>query len=397
MTRRNRRWLWLIIGGGALGRVVFAFLTVGQGFDIESLRLVGSALGSDPLHVYSVVNGDIHLGDLELRRWPYPSGIFPWLAFALEVDRVTGFPFHGVVQLAPIAADAAIAWLVQYHLGQIGWGDRPRLAAAGLVALGPSFWAISGYHGQIDSVAILPAVAAVVVWQRSPPGRRALAAGLLVGLGAAVKTVPLFMVLAFLPAVRSRREAIALLGAAAVLPVLAMAPFLLADFRAVREALGYTGAPALGGVTMLLQPELARAVLTAHFEGVELSAAVAALQDYAREIVLVTVAAAGVFLARFRPSPAQGAAIIWLAFYVTTPAFFFQYAVWGLPFIIMAGHMKQAALLQVLLAPGALILYLLPWESDDAALVYVSAMGLVWIAWIAALAVQVRGVVAKAR
>jgi hypothetical protein len=49
--------------------------------------------------------------------------------------------------------------------------------------LGPSFIDISGYHGQIDSVAILPAVLALMVWERRPQPTRSVRAGLLIGLG----------------------------------------------------------------------------------------------------------------------------------------------------------------------------------------------------------------------
>src|SRR5207302_10782054 len=106
-----------------------------------------------------------------------------------------------------IAADAAIAWLVQAGLGRAGASDRTRLSACALVALGPAFALISGMHGQIDSVAILPAVLALVVWERGG-SRRALAAGLLIGRAASIKTAPGLMVLALLPSVRSRREAL---------------------------------------------------------------------------------------------------------------------------------------------------------------------------------------------
>lgn len=369
--------------------MVLAFVTVGQGFDIESLRLAGVELTRDPLHLYSAVNGDTALGDLELRRWPYPPGILPWLALALRGGEVSGLPFHGIVQLAPIVADALIAWLVQHFLGLKGRDDRTRLGAAALVAGGPSFWAISGYHGQIDSVAILGAVAAFVAWEHLPSSRRALVAGLLIGVGGSVKTVPLFTVVALLPSVRSAREGATLLGATAAVPLLALTPFLVADFGGVRAALGYTGGPGLGGVTMLAQPDLARAVLTNRFGG-EISGLVTVLHDHAGEIVLATLAGVGAFIMRFRPPPAQAATLLWLAFYVTTPAFFFQYVVWGLPFYIMAGYLKQATLVQILLVPGALVFYLLPWESNDVALLYVPAMALVWIAWVTGFVAQAR-------
>src|SRR4051794_11702075 len=205
MTTRGRRLLWVIIGAGTLARLVYAFATVGQAYDIESLRLVGQALGHHPLHVYSIVNqGEgARLGDFLAFRWPYPPGYMPLAGLGVLLSKL-GLPFNGVIQVFPIAADAAIAWLVQALLGLRGATQRARLAGAALVAFGPAFFVVSGYHGQVDPVAILPALAALYLWETSGSRHRALQAGLLIGLAASVKTIPGIMVLALLPSARDR-------------------------------------------------------------------------------------------------------------------------------------------------------------------------------------------------
>ncbi len=124
------------------------------------------ALTSHPLHMYSLVNGHPY------NRWPYPSGFLPWILAADWLTRHIGHHFDGWVQLPQIFADAALAWFVQDFLRLRGCSERLRLTAAAVVAFGPSFFIVSGYHGQIDSLAILPAVAALYVWERSPPGVR---------------------------------------------------------------------------------------------------------------------------------------------------------------------------------------------------------------------------------
>lgn len=397
MTPRGRRLLWLLIAAGLAGRTVLAFATYGQDFDIGSLHVVAAALGDDPLHLYSRVNGDFELGSFAAGRWPYPPGMFPWLAATIGIEKATGLPFHGIVQLAPIAADALIAWLVQHFLGRRGATEPVRLAAVALVMAGPSFWAISGYHGQIDSVAILPAVGALVLWQDGRADRRALLAGLLIGLGGAIKVVPLFMLVALLGSARSVREGVTLVGAAAGVMVVSLAPFLISDFDGIRTAFSYSGAPGLGGISLLVQPELSTAVLTKRFDGLQVAGAIQALYDHGKILVAAALAAVAALTLRYRPAPVHAAVLLWLAFYAITPAFFFQYAVWGLPFFLMAGYVGQVAALQVLVAPAMAVFYFLPWESDRVALVYVPVMALLWLGWVAALALETRTTVVSRR
>ncbi len=175
-----RRVLWGMLAIGIVARLVVAFTTYGIEFDIDSYVAVNGTLGEDPLHLYSIVNGDPY------NRWPHPSGFLPFVGLAHLAGKAVG-PFDGWIQVPQILADGAIAWLVWSYLGRRGVPERTRLAAAGLVALDPSFAVISGYHGQLDAFAILPAVLAVYLWDLLPAGaRRGLICGALVGCGIAL-------------------------------------------------------------------------------------------------------------------------------------------------------------------------------------------------------------------
>ena len=321
-------------------------------------------------------------------RWPYPSGYLPWLLVASWIAGHSALPFHGVVQLPPILADAGLAWVGQAFLGDRGAGERTRLVAAALVAAGPSFAFVSGYEGQFDNAAILPAAAAVLAWGRMAPSGRAPAAGLLLGLGAALKTVPAIVALALLPRVSSRREAAVLLGAAVAVPILLLVPWLVAEPHATVDSLRYSGVPGLGGLSLLAQPNLLDYWL---LDGsVQLSGLSNTLLDLRFVITAVALAAATALLARRRPDPAVGAVLLWLAVFASAVSFGPRYVVWGLPFMLMAGYLREAALLQLLAFPAAVILAFRTYDSESVVVVYAILMlavlvaSIVWLILVAA-------------
>jgi hypothetical protein len=373
MSARGRRWLWIMLAVGSAARLVIAFTTVGVPFDIESARLVGAELDDRPLHVYAILNDPMAGGDIGLSRYPYPPGFFLWIAASWVLEEASGLPFHGLISLPSIVADAAIAWSVQYFLGMRGAGERLRLAAVALVALGPTFGMVAGYQGQIDSVAILPAVLALIVWESPGVRRRALVAGVLIGVGAAVKTAPLLMLLALVPSVRSLREGVVLVSAALAVPAAALAPFFVAEPSGTATIFDYAGVPGLGGLSLVVEPSLAGDWLTNRMP-LELSSWSQTLHDHAGLIVLVALAGTGLALLRYRPSAVDAAVLLWLAVYTFIPNLFLQYLVWGLPFFIMAGYLRKVALIQALLVVPALLHFTRPWPNDDIAFVYVPPM-----------------------
>ena len=349
---------------GTVARVVTAFATFGVGFDIETFQIVAHAVRASGAGVY------------DTGRWLYPPGYLPVLGAADAVAEATGLPFHGVVQLPPIAADAGLAVLVAAILRRTGASDRTVLAGAALVALGPSFAFVSGFHGQIDAVAILPAVAGVLLWVRDAP-RRALWAGLLIGVGAAVKSLPLFCVLPLLPSARSRREAFTLVAAAVAVPLLALAPFLLSDAGTVVASLRENrGVPGFGGLSALLQPSLARWWAT--FGPVPaLSPLVSSISSVQNVIVGVAALLAAALAARRRAPPLDGLALLWMTVLVVNPNPSYQYLVWGLPFLAAAGRLRACALVQLAFLVPSVLIYFRP-GIDGSGWVYFATAELGW-------------------
>jgi hypothetical protein len=372
-----RRAVWGLIAAGTVVRLVLAFTTDGQAYDIEALRELRDALEDSGLDVYTVF-----LGPGDGARWPYPSGFFPFALLAGWTSDAAGLPYTSLVRVPSILADAAIALIVQDFLARRGASERRRIAATALVALGPSFAVVAGYHGQLDSLAFLPAVAALWLWDRVPESRRALYAGLLIGAGASIKTTPVFMLLALLPSVRSWREAGTLAGAAVAVPLALTAPFLLSTPGEVREALGYRGFPGTSGLSILLQPELAEQLT----RSVTPNAVVDFLYDRGPVLVAAALVAAAVFSWRTHPEwePAERATLLWLTFYVVSPVFFFQYLVWGLPFFIMARRLGLALAVQAVALTPTILFYAAPWDSDAVAPPYAVTMIALWALFVAA-------------
>lgn len=343
---------------GTAARVVWAFASFGIPFDIRLWQTVA----------------DVPLGDVyELRKFFYPPGFLPFAELADAIADRTSLPFHALVQLPAIAADAGLAVLVFVVL-RARCGERAALVGGALVALGPSFAVISGYHGQLDSLAILPAAAGCALWVAGVP-RRALWAGLLIGLGASVKPIPLFCVLALLPAVRGRREAVTLVVAAVAVPLVALAPWLLADAATTIDALTENhGVPGFLGLSTLVQPELTRWWIELDGPVPDANPALRFLADAQNFIVV----AAALAVAALRRRPEWAAlALVWLTVSVFNVNFAYQYAVWVLPFLLLAGLLVEAAVLQAVLIVPNLLLYFRPDAFDSGWLYWVLAA----VAW----------------
>jgi uncharacterized membrane protein len=366
--------LWSLLAAGLAIRLALTFNTAGNRFDLGSLLLVARTLQTAPGHVYAVAN---IAGATP--RWPYLPGYFPIVALVKVLADHVSLPFEERIRIPSALADLAIAWVVQDFLGARGIGRRRRLGAAALVALGPSFIAISGVHGQIDQVAILPAAAALSVWERSLGGeRRAWWAGLLIGAGAAIKVVPALMILALAPSARSRRELLSLVAAAVIVPLLAALPMIVAAGTGwISTVAHYHGGAGLGGISLVAQPDLPLNWL--HVGSHPLSGASLWLLRHGGTIAVLAIVAAALVLLRARVDATTAAVVIWLTVYAFGVSFFMQYMVWGLPFFLMAGYLWQVAALQLLLLAPVLVIYHGVHRAWEASVFYVAPMLLVWL------------------
>jgi hypothetical protein len=381
------RGLWMIIGAGLAIRVILAYEFHGTHHVGIELAAAQRVRDWDWIAVY---------GDAP--PWTYPPLFLPWLVGASWLSDASGLSFHLLAKLGPALADAGLALAIYTYLGWRELGERTRLAGAALVMLGPSFIATSGYHGQIDSVAILPAVLALMVWERGARPARAVEAGLLIGVGAAVKTVPLLLVPALLGSSRSWREAAKLVVAAVVVPALVLVPLWLAG-ASLHQVITYTGFPGLGGLSLVVDPALGWRWMTVlrPLAGGPTNEIGQALQDGSKLIMAAALAGYLAFILRYRPAPVDAAALIWLVLFVFSPNFFLNYLVWGLPFFIMAGYLVEVAILQVALIPATVAFYLSRWPTlspVDAALYVPLLIGL-WLFWVVATVAHVQRIVRR--
>lgn len=344
-----RRRLLIVLAAGAAAHLAVLFGWRPIHFDLASWRITQQGLSAHGLHVYSAV-------DTQLYRWPYPPLLFGWMGIAQGLDDLLGgHGFFYVVRLPAIAADLAVAALVHGMLTRRGATPRTALAAAAAVALGPVFVAVSSHQGQTDALAILPVVLALLVWEGGGE-RRALHAGLLIGIGACVKTVPLLALVALLPTVRDRREAVTLAGCAVALPLLLLTPFLVADWHGVTRALRYSGVPGLGGLSLVAQPSFPTFWL-AHAPYAP-NGVVRALNHATPVVLGAGLLALLALMSRRRTPPLEAMVLTWLTVYVLGVNFFLQYLIWGIPFFLAYGAVRRVAALQLLLLPALLLGYL---------------------------------------
>lgn len=248
---------------------------------------------------------------------------------------------------------------------------------------------MSGWHGQLDAVAFLPAFAGVALWQRGG-ARRALAAGLLVGVGAAIKTVPILLLLALWPTARGLREAAAVTAWAAAVPVLLLVPFYLTEPDGTREILGYAGVPGAGGLSLVVQPGLAESwVWGTPLDTVARSGAQDALQDASRFILGGALLATVVVLVRRRIDAFTAAIAVLLVVYAASPNVFAYYLLWIVPFLLATGRFGAALGVQLAAVIAQVLIH---FGEDVHALVvpYVALMIAVTLAS-AAAAVTVLG------
>lgn len=352
--RRFHRLLWALLGAGLLLRLGLIVRSPGVAPDIASLHLVAELFLADPLTVYDV--NVASPAQTAANRWPYPPALLPVVGATDVAADLSGISFERLVRVVLVAADLAIALLVRGALAARGAPARAQLAAVALVALGPCFFFVSAVHGQIDAVAWLPALAAVLLWDARSERPRALLTGLALGAAVAVKTTPLVLLLALLASARSRREALTLVAVTVAVPALALAPFFLAAPEGLTALGGYRGIGGRGGLTLLVQPELALLQLSGVIP--ELSAVTEFLLDHTALVLagpLLLVAAA----LRHRRTPAPVAAVaVVLTFYLFSAVLLPQYFLWVVPFLLVAGFLRAAALLQLALLPVLIAVYL---------------------------------------
>jgi hypothetical protein len=354
----------------------------GTAYDVGNATFAAHQLSSHHLHAYAYFSNGGAL-------WPYPPLWLPVSVIGLHVAHALGAGGPTGIRLPLVVVDGALIWLIQYAVRLVGGSKRAGLLASALVAFGPPFLAETVLQGQLDGAAALCVLAGGVLWLRVPQPTRWFWAGLALGIGAGIKTVPILAVLALLPTAVDNLERVKLAIVAVAVPALAVLPFELAYTGTVHTILRYHGLPGLGGLSLLVQPHLVHQwpASIAH-----LDLANRVLKHLAIPLVLVGVGVATwvAFRKRMRPYPA--AALIYGAFVVASPNFFLQYSLWVFVPVIAAGYLRTATI--------ASLAWILPitmvfttelglWGAPPTTLYAVTA-DLMWLAFLAMVIALIR-------
>jgi hypothetical protein len=344
---------------GALGlELLLAATTIGSPSDLNAFHAADATFRSSPLHFYE------QIGSARFSAWPYPPVYLPVVVFVSKVAHFLDISFDRLIRLPQIGAGLAMAWVVQWHLGWRGVPDRTRLMAAAMVALAPTSIALYSMHGQVDPVQWLPALLAVVAWERLPEDRRAIVAGLLIGLGAGIKIVPGILIFALLPLARTWRERGLLVAASAAIPVVALAPYALVDLAALRDSLDYRGLAGQGGLSMIVQPDLALLRYAAK-PVTALSGPEQFVQDVSQFAVILGALAVALRVRVTQPPAAGAVCAVILVVFVAGANFLPPYLSWIVPFAVLAGWWRFFFVTQALALVPVLFRYIPPdWVTS---------------------------------
>ncbi|WP_369138221.1 glycosyltransferase 87 family protein [Modestobacter versicolor] len=264
------------------------------------------------------------------RGWSYLPTYAFLLAGMVAFEEWTGLPWLSVARVLPICFDLGVVVLVWTLGGREKGGLR-----AFQYACTPIAFFVSAVHGQMEPLCLLFALAAFLA-ARPGTGRRALAAGALLGLAVSVKTWPLLFLPALLiglPTWRARGQL--LLGGLAVgLTLLLTMPLTVGTpFRSLPEIVstivGYNSAGGTWGwsaIVFLVEPYT--------YESFETSTFWATVGRIGSLATLAAIVAAVWWWRRAHPVVLAG--VTASVFQVTTAGHGAQYLAWPAPFTVLA-------------------------------------------------------------
>lgn len=262
--------------------------------------------------------------------WPPFWLPFAWISYV--TSEATGLPFHFIVKLFPIAADIALT-LFLYAMAE-EYGCSPWKTAL-MYALNPIAIYSVAVHGQFDVIPTLCLTIAVVRMRHEP---RPVRAGFWLGVAAAFKTWPLFVLPALLAPMRSMwSRVVVAIAAIGVFVAALLLPWPFFGRETVTGVLHYRGALSWWGLSSI-----------AYLRGAAASSSLFSI------IFFASMGVISMLLIATRTPAVHSALLLLLTFYVTAPGFGLQYLVWIVPIALLAD--QRRAVIYSLLA-GLLIAF----------------------------------------
>jgi hypothetical protein len=335
------------------------------------LLVVYLAYGHTPLDVAGIFR---HVAQAVLHRQDplatlprYQWNFLPFSDYLLAVEFKIGWPWQVAVKILPVACDVVT-------IGLVGFFARPSAQhnARLLYALNPLALLVSAWHGQIEPIAIMLGLSALLLARQ----HHALWAGIVLGLAVASKTWPLLFAPGVFRDIPRGRWWQTTLGAVAVLAAVeASSPLLLHGSvrRDVTVLLGYRSIVGWWGWTGILR--------YLHLAGFGYAGPqIDAIQHLGTLITAVTLVAV-VLVFRRCSGPDLTVAVL-LAFLAVTAGFGPQYLLW--PAALLCASRRPAGYVYLFLASvytGVFYLYALPDHviitSWPAALLQVCSVALI--------------------
>ena len=314
------------------------------------LLVVYLAYGHTPMDVAVIFR---HVAHAVLRRRDplatlprYQWNFLPFSDYLLAAELKIRWPWQVAVKLLPVACDVAT-------IGLVGFFARPSAQnkARILYALNPLALLVSAWHGQIEPIAIMLGLSALLLARR----QHALWAGIVLGFAVASKSWPLLFAPGVFRDIPRGRWWQTALGAVAVLAALLLSgPLLLhaSIRRDVATILGYRSLLGAWGWTGILR--------YLHLAGLGFAGPhVDALQHVGTLITAVTLVAVVLVFRRCSGPDLTVAAL--LAFLAVTVGFGAQYLLW--PAALLYASRRPAGYAYLFLASvytAVFYLYALP-------------------------------------
>ncbi len=328
-------------------------VTLGIGLALR-LLVVYLAYGHTPMDVAVIFRHVAHavlrhrdpLATLPRYQWNF----LPLSDYLLAVELKTGWPWQVAVKLLPVACDVAT-------IGLVGFFARPSAQnkARLLYALNPLALLVSAWHGQIEPIAIMLGLSALLLARQ----HHGLWAGIVLGLAVATKTWPLLFAPGVFRDIPRGRWWQTALGAVAVLAAVEASSPLLLHGRVRHDAtvvLGYRSLVGWWGWTGILR--------YLHLAGFGYAGPnIDAIQRLGTLITAVTLVAV-VFVFRRCSGPDLTVAVL-LAFLAVAAGFGPQYLLW--PAALLCASRRPAGYVYLFLASvytAVFYLYALPGHVE---------------------------------